>query len=110
MQKNWNKWKRKLKQVEQLYVQSYFKPADFGEISSISFHHFEQCSYITMVSKKGQIHSCLLLGKAIVVPNKFVSIPRLELTVAMLSVKMASLHKKELDLDEVEGGSRQKVK
>ena len=58
-----------------------------------------------MVSKKGQIHSCLLLGKAIVVPNKFVSIPRLELTVATLSVKMASFHKKELDLDEVEGGT-----
>ena len=63
-----------------------------------------------MVSKKGQINSCLLLGKTIVVPNKFVSIPRLELTVTTLSVKMVSLLKKELDLDEVEGGSGQKVK
>ena len=63
-----------------------------------------------MVSKKGQINSCLLLGKTIVVPNKFVSIPILELTVTTLSVKMVSLLKKELDLDEVEGGSGQKVK
>ena len=55
-----------------------------------------------MVSKKCQIHFCLLVGKERVVPRTFVSIPRLELTAATLSVKVASLLKKELDLDEVE--------
>ena len=91
-------------------MQRCFKRADFGEVSLISLHHFSdaseldygQCSYIRMVSKKGQIYCCLLLGKARVVPKKFVSIPRLELTTATLSVKVASLLKKELDLNEVE--------
>ena len=100
----------KLKQIEQVHVQRCFKPADFGEVSSISLHHFSdaselgygQCSYIRMVSKKGQIHCCLLLGKARVVPKKFISIPRLELTAATLSIKVASLLKKELVLIEVE--------
>ena len=35
-------------------------------------------------------------------PKTFVSIPRLELTDATLSVKVASLLKKELDLDEIQ--------
>ena len=110
MQQSWNKWKRKLKQIEHVHVQRCFKPADFGEVSSISLHHFSdaselgygQCSYIRMVSKKEQIHCCLLLGKARVVPKKFISIPRLELTAATLSIKVASLLKKELVLTEVE--------
>ena len=76
----------------------YLKPVDFGEVTSISLHHFSdaselgygQCSYIRIVSKEGKIHCCLLIGKAKVVPKKFVSIPRLELTTATLSVKLIS--------------------
>ena len=48
----------------------------------------------------------MLLGKYRVVPKKFISIPRLELTTALLSVKIACLVKKELDIncvDEVLG-------
>ena len=90
VQQSWNKWKRKLKQIEQLHVQRCFKLADFSEISSISLSHFYdaselgygQCSYIRMVRKKGQIQCCLVLGSARVAPKKFVSIPRLELTAA----------------------------
>ena len=55
-----------------------------------------------MVSKEDKIHCCLLIGKARVVPKKFVSIPRLQQTAATLSVKVASLLKKELNFDEVE--------
>ena len=54
-----------------------------------------------MVDEEGQIHCSLLLGKSTVVPKKFVSIPRLELTAAVLSVKMACLLKKGLKLGEV---------
>ena len=70
VQQSCHKWKKKLKQIEQLHVQRCFKPADFGEVSSISLHHFSdaselgygQSSYVRMVSKKGQIHCCLLFG------------------------------------------------
>ena len=89
----------KLKQIEQFHVQRCFKPADFGEVTSASLHHFSDaselgygpCSYIRTVCKEGNIHCCLLMGTARVVPKKFVSIPRLELTAATLSMKMASL-------------------
>ena len=79
-----------------------FKLANFGEVSSISLHHFfdasefgyKRSSYIRMVGKKGKIHCCLLFGKARYVPKKFVSIPRLEETAANLSVKVESFRKK----------------
>ena len=82
-------------------MQRCFKPADFGDVSSVSLDQFSdasqfgygQCSYIRAVRKEGKIHCCLLLGKARVVPKKFVSISRLELTAATLSVKVASLLK-----------------
>ena len=54
-----------------------------------------------MVDEEGQIHCSMLLGKSRVVPKKSVSIPRLELTAAVLSVEMACLLKKELNLGEV---------
>ena len=54
-----------------------------------------------MVDEEGRIHCGLLLGKSRVVQKRFVSIPRLELTAAVLSVKMSCLLKKELNLGEV---------
>ena len=50
-----------------------------------------------MVSKEDKIHCSLLLGKARVVPKNFVSITRLEAIAAVLSMKLASLLKKELN-------------
>ena len=54
-----------------------------------------------MVNETGRVHCSLLLGKSRVVPKKFISMPRLELNAAVLSVKMACLLKKELKLEEI---------
>ena len=107
--KEWNKFITRLKHVDELYVRRCIRPDDFWKISDISIHHFSdaseqgygQCRYIRMVDEERQIHCSLLLGKSRVVPKKFVSIPRLEITAAVLSVKMACLLKKELNLGEV---------
>ena len=69
---------------------------------NVDLHHFSdaselgygQCSYIRMVNRTGAVHCSLLLGKLRVVPKKFVSVPRLELNAAVLSVKMACLLKR----------------
>ena len=109
VKKQWNLLTTKLKHVEGLSIERCVKPDGFRRISDISIHHFldasEQgyglCSYIRIVDEEKYIHCSLLLGKARVVPKKFVSIPQLELTAAVLSVKIASLVKKELNLGEV---------
>ena len=69
-------------------------------------HHFSdasqdgygQVSYLRLVDEDGHIHCSLVLAKSRVTPLKFVSIPRLELTAAVLSIKVSLLLKKELTI------------
>ena len=106
MQKEWTKWKGKLPALEEIEIQRCIKPADFGRVVESFIHHFSdaseevhgQASYLTLVKYQGVIHCFLLIWKAIVSPLKHVSIPRLELVAARLSVKIALLLREELDI------------
>ena len=52
-----------------------------------------------MIDNNNRVRCSLLLGKPRFVPKKFISILRLELTAAVLSVKMVCLLKEELDVN-----------
>ena len=107
VQSDWAKWVEQMNQLENLPISRCIQPADFGEIKSVTLHHFSdasengygQCSYIRLVGNDNRVHCSLLLGKSRVVPKKFISIPSMELTAAFLSVKIACLSKKELDVN-----------
>ena len=109
VKKDWRNWVTKLKHIERLYVRRCMKPDNFGKVVNVSHHHFSntselgygQCSYIRMINETVRVHCSLLLGKSRFVPKKFISMPRLELNAAVLSVKMACLLKKELKLEEI---------
>ena len=72
-----------------------YKTKYFGEIDDGSIHHFlnvneteyGQTRYLKLVDNDGHIHCTLLMG--MFAPLKYVSMPRMELTVATLSVKMS---------------------
>ena len=99
VQKEWTKWKSKLPALEEIQIQRCIKPVDFGRVVESSIHHFSdaskdgygQASYLRLVNNQGVIHCVLLIGKARISPLKYVSIPRLELAAATLSVKTALL-------------------
>ena len=107
VQSGWVKRVEQMNQLENLRISRCIQPAGLGEIKSVTLHHFSdasqngygQCSYIRLVDNYNRVHCSLLLGKSRVVPKKFISIPRLELTAALLSVKITCLLKKELDIN-----------
>ena len=109
LRKDWERWEQKLKGVEDIHIPRCIKPRMFGKIVETSLHHFSdtsekgygQCSYRRLVNDEGKIHCSLLVGKSRVTPKKFLSTPRLELTATVLSVKMACLIKKELNLGNI---------
>ena len=88
----WLKWRDELHHLEDLSVRRCFKPEGFGTVISTQLHHFSdasttgygQCLYVRLVDDKGQIHCSLIMGKARVAPLKMVTIPRLELTAAVV--------------------------
>ena len=84
-------------------------PPDFGKVSKCSLHHFSdackigggQVSYLGLVDEKGKIYCSLVMGKFRVMSLKYISIPRLELLVATMPVKISVMLRKELQLPDV---------
>ena len=63
----------------------------------VSEKGFGPCSFKQLLNHEGEIHCSLLVGESRVFPKKYLSIPRLKLTV-VLSSKMVCLIRKELNL------------
>ena len=106
----WLKWRDELHHLEDFSVRRCFKPEGFGTVISTQLHHFSdastigygQCLYIRLVDDKGQVHCSLIMGKARVAPLKMVTIPRLELTAAVMSVRVSNMLRQELQYERVE--------
>jgi hypothetical protein len=102
----WDKWKRDILLLDsrRLDIQRCYQPKDFGVIKTIELHHFSdastkgygQCSYLRLVDDQHRVHCSLVMGKARVAPRKMTTIPRLELTAALVSVRVANMVKAEL--------------
>ena len=75
-----------------------------GDIESVELHHFSdasltgygQCTYLHLINQDNKIQCSLVYGKAGVAPLKPITIPRLELIAATLSVSASHLLKQEL--------------
>jgi len=86
-------------------MQRCLKPKNFGTVVSKQIHSFTdasstgygQVTYLRMENERGDIHSAFLMGKACVAPVKTMTIPRLELTAATVSVQVGEMIARELD-------------
>ncbi len=105
----WEKWRRELFLLNDVTVRRSFKPDGFQQLKSVELHHFSdasvsgygQCSYVRLVDENDEVHCSLAMGKSRVTPLKNVTIPRLELTAALVSVKVSTMLSQELDYDKV---------
>lgn len=105
----WSQWRESLKDLSDIRVRRCLKPDGFGQVASVELHHFSdastvgyaQCSYVRLTNQRRDIHCSLLMGKSRVAPLKPVTVPRLELSAAVLSVKIAFFLERELDYNQV---------
>ncbi|KAG7496410.1 hypothetical protein JOB18_018512 [Solea senegalensis] len=105
LQPQWENWLKDLENLQKLQIPRCFAPETLGKAQRIELHHFSdassygygQCSYIRVVSED-KVHCSLVIGKARVAPSKVVTIPRLELTAAVVSSAISSMLREELEL------------
>ncbi|KAK3715792.1 hypothetical protein QZH41_001220 [Actinostola sp. cb2023] len=100
----WEKWRNDLHLLQRLKIPRCYKPDDFGQVQVVELHNFSdastvgygQCSYLRLIDDKNNIHVSLVTAKSRVTPLKPVTIPRLELTAALVSAKVNARLQKEL--------------
>lgn len=102
----WDRWKENIIRLEDITVDRCIQPMGFGKINHASLHHFSdtsadsygQVSYLSIVNIEGRISCRLMMAKSKVAPAKHPTVPRLELTAAVVSTKVACSIKEELDI------------
>ena len=95
--------------IEKLKVPRCHKPNEFGVIKTVELHDFSdtsqngygQCSYLRLTDSNDRICCSLVMGKSRVTPLKPVTIPKLELTAAVVASKIGCVLRKELEYEEV---------
>ena len=92
----WRAWVDDLPKFKLASWPRCLKPEEFGVLHSIQPHLFSDASedgygaasYLRLVDDKRRIHCGLLMGKSRVAPLKTITVPRMELIAAVVSVKL----------------------
>lgn len=102
----WLSWLEDLQKLEQLSVDCCLKPPSFGKVVSVQLHHFSDASqqgygavsYLRFLDDKDAVHCSFVMGKARTAPLKTVTIPRLELSAAVVASRLDKILRKEIDI------------
>ncbi|XP_077968809.1 uncharacterized protein LOC120340131 [Styela clava] len=98
----WKKWMVQLPEFRKISVPRWFRGSKYGDCT-MQLHTFCDASevglgvvsYVRVESKDGNIHCEFIAGKSRVAPLKSISIPRLELSAAVIAVKLSAMIQKE---------------
>jgi transposase InsO family protein len=98
----WKQWTKELPKLEEVKLNRCLKPASFKNPRQIQLHHFADASekgygvvsYIRYLEGT-KIHCSFMIAKSRVRPLKKITIPRLELTAALIAVRVDSKLKSE---------------
>ncbi|XP_076848178.1 uncharacterized protein LOC143493558 [Brachyhypopomus gauderio] len=103
--RRWLQWLSELQVLSDFRVDRCIKPKDFGPTLKAQIHNFSDASesgygtasYILLTSKDGKKCCTLLMSKSRVAPLKKVTVPRMELTAAVIAVKVDKLLRREME-------------
>ena len=99
----WRNWLKDLPRLSEVSIPRCFRP-DNVVIGTFELHNFSDAStsaysavtYLRMTDSEGVIHCAFVIGKSRLSPLKAITIPRLELSAAVLAVKLCQQVKAEL--------------
>jgi hypothetical protein len=102
---NWSEWQKDFHGISDFRIERCYKPVDF-DVTDTQLHYFCDASesgygtvsYIRFTSGNKPPHISLVMGKARVAPLKVVTIPRMELTAAVLAARIDNMLRKEQGL------------
>lgn len=106
----WEAWEQDLQNLAQVKIKRCFLPSHFSNVTRYELHHFSdasiigygECSYLRVVNTDGEVHCSLVIGKARVAPTKVTTIPRLELSAAVVAARMSIMLRNELDIEDLQ--------
>ena len=106
----WERWQKDISLLAKIKVPRCYKPDEFGEVRVVKLHSFSdaseegygQCSYLRLIDDSGRIHCSLVMAKSRVAPLKHITIPRLELTAALVNAKIGTSLRKELGYGQID--------
>ena len=102
----WRRWLEDLPRLSEIRVNRCFKPAVFGDIVEIQLHLFSDASrsgysavaFLCLTDSDKQVYCAFVMGKARLAPIREILISRLELTAAVVSVKLSKTVREEINL------------
>ncbi|XP_028298181.1 uncharacterized protein LOC114460481 isoform X2 [Gouania willdenowi] len=105
----WEAWLLDLQNLSKVRIQRCIVPTN-TDIAQWDLHHFSdasvtgygQCSYLRTVTSKGDVYCALVMGKARVAPTKVTTVPRLELTAAVVSARTSVMLRSELEISDLQ--------
>lgn len=106
----WESWIRDLPNLTNMQVKRSFLPSDFGNVKRYELHHFSDasfsgygvCTYLRAISESDEVHCSLVMGKSRVSPISVTTIPRLELTAAVVAARTSDMLRSELEIQDLQ--------
>lgn len=103
----WDSWTKDLPNLESIVIPRCLKHPSLSKIVKVDLHHFSDASndgygtasYLRFADTDEKVHCSLLMGKSRVTPTKPTTIPRLELTAAVVAVRLNQEIQENLDYE-----------
>ena len=102
--RRWQAWLQELPKLEQVAIDRSFKPPNLGEVTSTQLHHFSDVSHqgygavtdLRITDRRGNTKCSFVIGKSRLEPMKSVTIPRMELSAAVVATRLDTMSRKEI--------------
>lgn len=103
----WESWLQDLHNLFNVKIRRCYIPANFTDVKQYELHHFSDasvtgygvCAYLRAINTNGDVHCSLVMGKARVAPTKVTTVPRLELSAAVVAARTSAMLRNELEID-----------